>query len=84
MRIAQLVKKGEDVLVMFSGAGPYLFVLGRNSPAKRIVGAEINPWAHYYAEQSLVLNKMEKKINIILGDVIRKPKLHHIFLLIWG
>jgi len=67
LRIAKLVKKGESVLVMFSGAAPYPLVIARNSPAKMINGIEINPLAHQYALQNI--SKFEDKISIFQGDV---------------
>ncbi len=69
-RIASLVKKGEDVLVMFSGVAPYPLVIGRNSEANSITGIEKNPVAAKYAAENLPLNKTVKpKINLICGDV---------------
>lgn len=49
MRIAGLVKKNENVLVMFSGVAPYCLVIAKHSKAKKIVGVEKNPIAHEYA-----------------------------------
>jgi len=69
LRIAQQVKKGEEVLVMFSGAGPYPLVIAKNSSAKKVYGIEINPLAHQYALESVKMNKLEDKIVIIQGDV---------------
>ena len=69
LRIAKLVKKNESVLVMFSGAAPYLLVLAKHSPAKMIYGIEINPLAHQYALQNVSLNKFNHKIAIFQGDV---------------
>lgn len=69
LRIVQQIKKGEEVLVMFSGAGPYPLVLARNSSAKKIIGVEVNPWAHYYGQQNVMLNKLEQKVTLIHGDV---------------
>ena len=57
LRISNLVKKGEDVLVMFSGCAPFLCVIAKNSKAKTIIGVEINPTAHKYAIENLKLNK---------------------------
>ena len=76
LRIAQqgvpdlvLVKPGEEVLVLFSGAAPYPLVLAKRSPAKIVYGIEINPLAHRYAVENVALNKLEKKIRIFQGDV---------------
>ncbi len=49
IRIASLVKKGEKVLVLFSGVSPYCAVLAKHTEAKKIVGVEKNPVAHKYA-----------------------------------
>jgi tRNA (guanine37-N1)-methyltransferase len=67
-RIMQLVKKPEDILVMFSGCAPYLCVLAKNTIAKQVDGVEINPVAHDYALQNIVLNKL-KNAEVFLGDV---------------
>jgi tRNA (guanine37-N1)-methyltransferase len=67
-RISLLVKKGEDVLVMFSGAAPYVCIIGKNSQAKSITGIELNPKAHEYAEKNIKRNKI-KNARLIKGDV---------------
>ncbi len=67
-RISLLVKKGEDVLVMFSGAAPYGCVIAKNSPAKHITGIELNPQAHKFGQRNLKRNKI-KNADLINGDV---------------
>jgi len=67
-RIAEQVKPGEDVLVMFSGCGPFVFVIAKNTKAKSVYGVEINPTAHKYAEENMKLNKAKNAI-LINGDV---------------
>ncbi len=69
LRIAKQVKPGEDILVMFSGVGPYPLVLARRSPARHILGIEINPWAHVYAVENVQMNNLQHKITIQEGDV---------------
>lgn len=70
LRIADQVKKGEQVLVMFSGCAPYPLVIARNSPAKHIAGIEKNPAAHRYAMQNLELNRgVAGRITLYKGDV---------------
>ena len=76
LRISKLVKKGEEVLVMFSGAAPFPLVIAKNSEAKKIYGIELNPDAHRYAERNVQLNKFEKRIVLYNGDVRKViPKL---------
>jgi len=72
LRIAQLVKPGEEVLVMFSGAAPYPLVIARNSDARHVTAIELNPLAHDYALENLQLNNLQDKISIIHGDVKHK------------
>jgi tRNA (guanine37-N1)-methyltransferase len=67
-RIARMVKKGEDVLVMFSGCAPYVCVIAKNSKARHVCGVEINPTAHNYALQNVLLNKLSNT-GVFLGDV---------------
>ncbi len=75
LRIVNLVKKGESVLVMFSGVGIYPSVISKNTLAKEIFGVEINPFAHKFAEENLKLNKIGN-VKLFLGDVKKiVPKL---------
>ena len=68
-RLASLVQSGENVLVLFSGIGPYPLMISRHSRAQHIVGIEKNPVAHDYALLNLHLNKKLGNIRLILGDV---------------
>jgi len=68
LRIAKLTKKGESVLVMFSGIGIYPLVISKNSNPKEIYGIEINLKAHKYAEENIKLNKTNN-IRLFKGDV---------------
>ena len=70
LRLAQQVKPKEEILVMFSGAGPYVLVLSKHTDAKKIVGIEINPLAHLYAVDNVVLNNC-KNSTVHLGDVYK-------------
>jgi len=68
LRIAKQVKKGESVLVMFSGCAPFLCVIAKNTQAKEIFGIELNPSGHYYGQQNIRENKIHNATTI-LGDV---------------
>ncbi len=79
LRIAKQVKKGEAVLIMFSGIAPYPLVIAKNAQPKEIYGIEINPPAHKYALENLELNKT-KNIKLFKGDVRKiMPKLKNKF-----
>ena len=67
-RIAGLIKKGEEILVMFSGCGIYPAVIAKNTEAKHITGIEINTVAHRYALENIRINKAAN-IDLINGDV---------------
>lgn len=69
LRIAKQIRKGEEVLVMFSGAAPYPLVIAHNSLAKKVYGVELNPLAHQYAVQNVELNKCAGRVIVLQGDV---------------
>ena len=79
-RIADLIKPNESVLVMFSGAAPYPLVIANNTKCREVYGIEINPTAHKYALENIKKNKLENKIKLFLGDVIKvMPKINKKF-----
>lgn len=67
-RIFSQVKRGERVLIMFSGVGPYTLSIAKNTKAKEIIGVEKNPTAHKFAETNKTLNKVSNVKNY-RGDV---------------
>jgi len=67
-RIAKLVKKNETILVMFSGISIYSIVIAKNSSPKEIYAIEINPSAHKFAKENIMLNKINN-IKLFKGDV---------------
>ncbi|HLD12472.1 MAG TPA: methyltransferase [Candidatus Nanoarchaeia archaeon] len=75
LRVAQLVKKHERVLVLFSGVGPFPCVISKLSKPKEVVAVEVNKVAHQFAVENVKLNKLSNVI-IIQGDVKKVlPKL---------
>lgn len=67
-RVAENVKKGEKVLVMFSGAGPFVCVIAKNTSASNVVGIELNEKGHELAVKNVMKNKL-KNVDLIQGDV---------------
>jgi len=67
--LASLVKKGENVLVLFAGVAPFSIVIAKNSGAGKVVSNEINREANKYAKLNVKLNKVEDKVEIVPGDV---------------
>lgn len=75
IEIAKKVKKGEKILVMFSGVAPYPIIIAKHSKAKEIYAIELNKKASEYAKENLKLNKI-KNVIVIQGDVKKEiPKI---------
>jgi tRNA (guanine37-N1)-methyltransferase len=55
-RIANMVKPGENILIFFSGAGPYSLAISKKEPLCKITNVEINMKAVEYAEKNVRLN----------------------------
>ncbi|MBI2664948.1 class I SAM-dependent methyltransferase family protein [Candidatus Woesearchaeota archaeon] len=68
-RIYQQVKSGEEVLVMFSGAAPYVIEIAKHTNAEKVFGIEVNRAAHKYAAENVKLNKVDAKVKLYCGDV---------------
>lgn len=69
MRIAQMVRPDESVLVMFGGICPYSITIARKQPSVRVMSIEINPEAHAYCVQNIFLNKVHNQVKAVAGDV---------------
>lgn len=69
--IYQKIKKGEEVLVMFAGVGPYSITIAKNSAAQKVYSNEINREANKYVKLNAELNKVKNKIVFLDGDVKR-------------
>ncbi|MEM3091394.1 MAG: methyltransferase domain-containing protein [Candidatus Pacearchaeota archaeon] len=67
--IASMIKGSGNVLVMFSGVGPYPIVIAKKSRAKKIIAIEINREANKYAKINIELNKVKNKVEIIQGSI---------------
>jgi len=67
-RISEMVKESERVLVMFSGCGPFVFVISKNTSAEEVIGIEKNPIGHRYALDNLDINKA-RNVKLYEGDV---------------
>lgn len=66
--IAEKVKKGENVLVMFGGVAPYAIVIAKLNKAKKVVSVEINRECSKYAQMNVKRNKLSN-VEIVQGDV---------------
>jgi tRNA (guanine37-N1)-methyltransferase len=69
-RIAEQVKPGEEILVMFSGIAPIAIAIAKKQPeVGKIYCIEMNKDAHEYAKENVRRNKLSHKIFLIHGDV---------------
>ena len=67
-RMGELDCGGETVVDMFAGIGYFTLPLAKLAHAKRVIACEINPLAHHYLRQNLVLNGVENVVETYLGD----------------
>jgi tRNA (guanine37-N1)-methyltransferase len=66
LRVAEQVREGERVLVMFAGIGPYPILIAKKMKPSEVVAIELNPSGVKYMEENIKLNKV--KVKAILGD----------------
>ncbi len=66
-RVADQVKEGEKVLVMFAGVGPFAVLCAEK--AEKVVAVEKNSEACNYLKENIELNDFEDKIEAFCGDV---------------
>lgn len=62
LRLARMIQPAEHVLVLFSGAAPYVVIFAKHSLAEKIVGVEKNPVGHTYGVENLRLNKIKHAV----------------------
>ena len=67
--VAEQVKKGENVLVMFGGVAPYAIIVAKSSRARRVVSVEIGRDCNKYALENVKRNKLGNKVKIAQGEV---------------
>lgn len=72
-----LTNPSGNILVLFSGSGPYTFVITRKNPnVSRITSVEINPQGHKYALENLELNKNNLKKSELFKELFELTKEH--------
>ena len=67
-RIASLVRKGETVLDLFAGVGPFSVLTAKKNPSAKVYSVDINPEAVELLEKNIRLNRVESRVTPILGD----------------
>ena len=67
--IAEEMKKGENVLVLFGGVAPFAIVIAKYSKTNRVVSVELGKEGSKYALENVKRNKLIGRVEIIQGDV---------------
>ena len=67
-RIATLVQKGETVVDLFAGVGPFSVLIAKKNVNARVYAIDINPEAVVFLERNIRLNRVESRVIPILGD----------------
>jgi len=68
MRMATVDCDGETVVDMFAGIGYFTLPLAVYQRPKRIISCELNEVSHGYLVENIALNKVEGRVEPILGD----------------
>lgn len=68
LRISKQVKSGEIVLNMFAGAGCFSICIALHAKPLKVYSVDINPFAFYYLQNNILLNKVENVVTPIQGD----------------
>ena len=69
-RLANLCQD-EVVLDMFAGIGYFTVPIAVHSVVKRVIAIELNPLAYMYLEENIRLNRVEDRVETMLGDCKR-------------
>ena len=68
-RIINQISGPEDVLVLFSGIGPFPICIAKKKSDVTVTAIELNPEAHRYCVENIRLNKLKGRVSAIQGDV---------------
>jgi len=66
-RVASLVQKGETVVDLFAGVGPFSVLIAKNNADAKVYAVDINPEAIEFLERNIRFNRVEKRVIPILG-----------------
>jgi tRNA (guanine37-N1)-methyltransferase len=67
-RVAQLVQKGEIVVDLFAGVGPFSVLIAKSVEDAKVHAIDINPDAVEFLRKNVRLNRVENRVFPILGD----------------
>jgi tRNA (guanine37-N1)-methyltransferase len=67
-RVASQVKKGETVVDLFAGVGPFAIPIAKKQQNVRVYAVDVNPDAVALLKRNVAVNRAEKQVVPILGD----------------
>jgi tRNA (guanine37-N1)-methyltransferase len=67
-RVASLVQKGETVVDLFAGVGPFSVLIAKKEADVKVYAVDINPEAIKFLKSNIRLNRVENRVIPILGD----------------
>jgi tRNA (guanine37-N1)-methyltransferase len=68
LRVARQIQAGESVVDMFAGIGPFAILIGHRQPSSQVFAVELNPDAHAYLRENVLINKVHQSVTPIQGD----------------
>jgi tRNA (guanine37-N1)-methyltransferase len=70
-RVASLVQKGETIVDLFAGVGPFSVLIAKKNADAKVYAVDINPEAIELLERNIRLNRVENRVIPIQGDARR-------------
>ena len=67
-RVAEQVNKGETVVDMFAGVGPYSILIAKGGKAKKVYAVDVNEDAVKYLKENIEANHVGTVVEAVLGD----------------
>jgi tRNA (guanine37-N1)-methyltransferase len=67
-RVASLIKKGETVVDLFAGVGPFSVLVAKNNDTVKVFALDINPEAFELLKKNILLNRVQNRVIPLLGD----------------
>jgi len=67
-RVASLVQKGETIVDLFAGVGPFSVLIAKNNENVKVYSVDVNPHAVELLKKNIRLNRVENRVYPIPGD----------------
>jgi tRNA (guanine37-N1)-methyltransferase len=67
-RVASLVQKGETVVDLFAGVGPFSILIAKKNPKVKVYAVDLNPEAVELLKVNVRVNRVDNRVLPILGD----------------